>query len=559
MMKNKYTIGVDYGTDSVRSIVANIQTVEIVGSDVFYYPRWKEGKYCKPTINQYRQHPKDYVEGLETTIKNAITHSKIDAKNEIIGITIDTTGSTPCAVNNEGIPLAMLGEFQEEPDAMFVLWKDHTAIKEADHINHVSRTWGGIDYTKYSGGVYSSEWFWAKILHIYKKNSIVRNATYSWVEHCDWITALLTGCKDPKTMKRSRCAAGHKALWNEEWDGLPSEEFLITLDSSLKGLRENLYQDTYQNHQIAGNLCEEWSNRLGLSQSVVIGIGAFDAHLGAIGAEIKPNYLTKVMGTSTCDMLVSSNPEISTTLIKGICGQVNGSILPNCIGLEAGQSAFGDVYAWFTKLITQPNIDILLQSEVIDAKQKQKLIEEIKSKIILQLNKDAASLPLDSSSPLAIDWFNGRRTPDANQNLKAAITNLTIGINAAQIFKALVEATAFGAYAIIERFRNEGVIIEGLIGLGGVAIKAPFIMQTIADVCNLPIQIAKVEQACALGAAMAAAVAAGAHQNFEEAQKAMGQGFETTYYPDATKNIFYQKRYQQYKALGNFVETVEMK
>ncbi|TAG55940.1 MAG: ribulokinase [Cytophagales bacterium] len=551
---NKYSIGVDYGTDSVRSLIVNTANGAVRGSDVFYYPRWKKGMFCEQSKNQYRQHPSDYLEGLETTIKNAILQSKIIDINEIIGITVDTTGSTPCAVDKNGTPLAFLPAFENEPDAMFVLWKDHTGVKEADDINHHCRNWGGIDFTKYSGGIYSSEWFWSKILHIYRTNLKIKEQAFSWVEHCDWITGELTGITDPIAMKRSRCAAGHKAVWHEEWNGLPSEDFLVSLDSSLKGLRQNLFVDTYQNNESAGKICKEWASKLGLSENVTIGIGAFDAHLGAIGAEIKPNFLTKVMGTSTCDMLVSSNPKIAEMQVKGICGQVMGSILPNCVGLEAGQSAFGDVYAWFTNLILKPSIEIIEKSTHLNIETKHKIIDELQSDLIKNLNRDAAQIALTESDPLALDWFNGRRTPDANQNLKGCISGLKIGTTASEVFKSLVEATAFGAYAIIERFRNEGVVIEGLIGLGGVSIKSPFIMQTIADVCNLPIQIAKVEQAFAMGSAMAAAVAAGAHQDFAAAQKAMGHGFEKVYYPNKEKNKIYQIRYEKYIKLGRFME-----
>jgi L-ribulokinase len=319
----KYTIGVDYGTDSVRTVIVDTEDGNILASAVFDYPRWKQGKYCDPANNQFRQHPMDYIEGLETSVKEALSALSAEVINNISGISVDTTGSTPIAVDKSGTPLCFKKGFEENPNAMFVLWKDHTAVKEADEINTVSRTWGGIDFTKYVGGIYSSEWFWAKILHVIREDSDVRESAYSWVEHCDWIPALLIGNTKPSEIKRSRCAAGHKAMWHEEFGGLPSEEFLIKIDPLLKGIRSKLFDKTYACDVKVGNLSSEWAKRLGLNNSVVVGAGSFDAHLGALGGEIIPYYLSKVMGTSTCDMLVAPMKEIGDKLIHGICGQVD--------------------------------------------------------------------------------------------------------------------------------------------------------------------------------------------------------------------------------------------
>ena len=299
-MSAKYTIGVDYGTDSVRALVVNTKTGEEAGTAVFYYPRWKKGFFCDPASNQFRQHPLDYLEGLEYAIKNAIKDLDKKIVENIVAISVDTTGSTPVAVNREGTPLSLLPGFEENPNAMFVLWKDHTAVREADEINKLARNWGGEDFTKYEGGVYSSEWFWAKILYILRKDEAVRRAAWSWVEHCDWIPAILTGKTDPLDLKRSRCAAGHKAMWHEGFGGLPSEEFLVKLDPLLTGLRNRLFNETFTCEIKVGDLSEEWASKLGLSTKVAVGAGAFDAHLGAVGGEIAPYYLSKVMGTSTC-------------------------------------------------------------------------------------------------------------------------------------------------------------------------------------------------------------------------------------------------------------------
>ena len=335
----KYVIGVDYGSDSVRSVLVSEEGEEIASS-VHYYQRWKEGKYCNPAKQQFRQHPLDYLEGLESTLKAVVDELPAEERANVKAISVDTTGSTPVAVNAEGTPLALTPGFEENPNAMFVLWKDHTAIKEANEINDLARSWGGPDYTKYVGGIYSSEWFWAKMLHVLRDDESIQEAAYSWAEACDWIPYALTGEKDVTKMKRSRCAAGHKAMWHEEFGGLPSEEFLTKLDPLLAGVRERLYEDTYTSDVAAGTLSKEWAEKLGLTEEVVIGVGAFDAHMGAVGGNIKPNYLVRVMGTSTCDMIISPEDEVGDNLVKGICGQVDGSIIPGYIGLEAGQSVW---------------------------------------------------------------------------------------------------------------------------------------------------------------------------------------------------------------------------
>lgn len=554
MNSPKYTIGVDYGTDSVRTLIIDTSNGMEISSSVFEYPRWKTGKYCNPAKNQFRQHPLDYIEGLEFTIKDALRKAPVDTSERIVAIAVDTTGSTPIAINREGIPLSLTNEFAENPDAMFILWKDHTAVKEAAEINFLSKNWNGEDYTKYEGGVYSSEWFWAKLLHAIRQDEFVRKAAFSWVEHCDWIPALLTGNIDPLSLKRSRCAAGHKAMWHSDWHGLPSEAFLSKLDPLLKGLRDRLFIDTYTSDVRAGTLSNEWADRLSLPISVAVAVGAFDAHLGAVGGEIKPYYLSKVMGTSTCDMLVASRESIGNHLVKGICGQVDGSIIPGMIGLEAGQSAFGDVYAWFRNLLLWPVEQILSKTELIDPDSRYKLIEQLTDNIIPQLSISAEKIAIEESGLIALDWLNGRRTPDANQEVQGAIAGLSLGSDAPRIFRALVEATAFGTKRIVDRFIEEGVRIDGIIALGGVAKKSPFVLQVVCDVLNKPIQVACSEQACALGSAMAASVAGGIYSSFEDAQKSMGSGFEMVYQPVEENAAKYQILFREYCKLGRFIE-----
>lgn len=554
MSKDQYVIGVDYGSDSVRSVIINTKNGTELASSVFYYPRWQKGLFCDPAKNQFRQHPLDYIEGLEQSIKNCIQKAGGDViASAIMAIAVDTTGSSPVAVNQSGTPLALLPEFENNPNAMFVLWKDHTSVKEAMQINQHAAQYE-TNYLKYCGGIYSSEWFWAKLLHILRTDEAVKKACYSWVEHCDWLPFLLTGGNEVSNMKRSRCAAGHKALWAEEFDGLPPNDFFKSLDLVLDGFTERLYKDTYTADEPAGTISTEWAARLGLNENVVIGVGAFDAHMGAVGGQIEPYYLSKVMGTSTCDILVAPTADIDHQLIKGICGQVNGSVIPGMLGLEAGQSAFGDTYAWFKEVISWPVKNLLKNSVLIDAGTAAALEKELLDQIIPELSKQASLLPKTDEDELAIDWLNGRRTPDANQELKGAISNLDLGSDAPRVFRALVEATCFGAKNIVDRFIQEGIPVKGIIGIGGVAKKSPFVMQTMANVLNMPIRIHQFEHTCALGAAMFAAVVANIYPNVEAAMLAMGSGFDKEYIPEQETAAYYENRFLKYKTLGSYIE-----
>ncbi len=550
----KYVVGLDYGTDSVRALIVNAKTGAEAGTGVSHYKRWKQQAFCDASRNRFRQHPLDYIESLEEALRDALSQAPRGVADNIVAISIDTTGSTPVAVDKEGVPLALHPEFAENPNAMFILWKDHTAVREASEINKLAASWGGVDYTKYEGGVYSSEWFWAKLLHVLREDEIIRKAAHSWLEHCDWIPALLTGTKDLSRVKRSRCAAGHKAMWHPEWGGLPSEEFLTRLDPLLAGLRDRLYKDTYTSDVAAGQISKEWAGRLGIPETVTIGVGAFDAHLGAVGGEIKPYYLSKVMGTSTCDMVVVPDGELGEKLVQGICGQVDGSVIPGMLGLEAGQSAFGDVFAWFRSVLLWPINTMVGKSKHVPEETLRKLAEEMADNMIEELALAAADIDPEESGVLALDWMNGRRTPDANQMLKGVVAGLNLGTQAPAIFRALVEATAFGSRRIVDRFREEGVRIDGVIALGGVAKKSPFVMQIVTDVLNMPIEVARHEQTCALGSAMAASVVASVHTDFNAAQQSMGNGFEKEYRPRPAFVEKYERLYKKYCELGGYIE-----
>jgi L-ribulokinase len=496
----------------------------------------------------------DHIETLEGTVNEALTQAPLGSAAKIRAISVDTTGSSPGPVDHNGTPLALTPGFEQNPNAMFVIWKDHTAVGEAGEINRLAKSWGGTDFTQYEGGIYSSEWFWSKILHVHRNDARVRDAAYSWFEHCDWIPAMLAGETDPLAMKRSRCAAGHKAMWHDSFDGLPSDEFLVKLDPLLHGLRERLYTETYTCDTAVGNLSAEWAKRLGLSREVKVGVGAFDAHIGAIGGEIKPYYLTKIMGTSTCDVIVAPMKEMENKFVKGICGQVDGSVIPGMLGMEAGQSAFGDVYAWFRDVLMWPIRNIVGTSDLLDAHTRGTIIQEAEDRIIAVLSEAAEEVPLEESGLLALDWMNGRRTPDANQLLKGAITGISLGSDAPRLFRALVESTAFGARLIADRFKEEGVRIDGVIALGGIPKKSRFVMQVVTDVMNTRISVPRSEQTCALGAAICAATVAGIYPTIQEATRAMGSGFDTEYVPNPENARKYDGLYERYKNLGEYVQ-----
>lgn len=552
-MQNDLVIGVDFGTDSVRAIVVDPRNNEVLGEDTCHYPRWGDGKYCEPQHNQFRQHPRDYMEGLEASVRGAVKNAGAMAGKYVKGIAVDTTGSTPCPVNREGVPLALLAGFEDNPNAMFHLWKDHTAIREAEEINQVAAAWGGEDYTRFQGK-YSSEWFWAKILHTIRTDAKVKQAAWSWVEHCDWIPALLTGQTAPLTMYRSACAAGHKALWHSEFGGLPSQEFLAQLDPCLAGVNEH-YGGPPQTADVSiGPMTAAWAGRLGLSEQVIVAGSSFDAHAGAVGVGIEPHVLVKVVGTSTVDMLIEHYENLRGKDLKEICGQAENSIMPGYVGIEAGQAAFGDVYAWLKETLLWPIKQLLPSSTLLTAAQKNALSEDFSARIIPEITARCQAMPDDEADLIALDWFNGRRYPVVNEHVKSAVAGLQLGTSVPQLYKALVLATAFGSRRILESFLAEGLSIERIIAVGGIAQKSPFVMQILADVLNRPISVSASTQACAKGAAMYAAVAAGIYKTLQEAQAAMCEGFLSVYTPEKERVERYNGLYQKYLKLGEFVE-----
>ncbi len=550
-MNDKYVIGLDFGSDSARALLANASNGNEIASSVKYYPRWMEGKYCDPSKQQYRQHPKDYLEVMTYIIKDVLKQSPAEVANNVVAISVDTTGSTPILVNEKGIPLSLTEKHSDNPNALFILWKDHSSIKEAEKINSLNKNEEN-DYLKYVGGIYSSEWALAKIAHVMNEDEGLSGEAYAYIEHCDWMSSVLSGIEKPEDIKRSRCAAGHKALWAKEWGGFPPAEFLQKIHPKLAEFHSRMKSETYSSDVVFGSLTRKWATELGLNENVKVGVGAFDCHVGAVGGEIKPGTLARSIGTSTCDIMIASEKEVNNKTIKGICGQVDGSVIPGYIGLEAGQSSFGDVYAWFKSILAWPIENLLEKTSLINNETKLKLKEELLDQIIPELSEKAMKIPLEDTSVLALDWMNGRRTPDADEEVKGAVTGITLGSDSPKIFKALVEATAYGSKAIVERFLEEGVEINEIIGLGGVAKKSPFVMQTLANVINMPIKVATAEQTCALGASMFAAVVGGVYNTIEEAQKNMGQGFDASYSPDKDLVEKYADIYKKYLKLGAY-------
>lgn len=554
-MLSSYVIGVDFGTDSVRSILVDTQNGKVLATSVFVYPRWKQGLYCDPSKNQYRQDLRDHLEGLESTIRQVVQSAGVPI-DAIKGIGVDTTGSSPMALTDEGIPLSFLEEFRDNPNAQVILWKDHTSIKEAQEITALAKKWGGVDFTSFSGGIYSSEWFWAKILRVYRTDPQLETINPNWMEHCDYIAGELTGELHYKKIKRSRCAAGHKAMWNQSWGGFPAEDFLSELRPSLALIKRKLDAQTYTAVESLGTLCSEWAERLGLSTATYVSVGTLDAHAGAAGAGIQDGALVKVMGTSTCDMLVAPKAEGEDRLINGISGQVDGSIVPGMIGFEAGQAGFGDFLGWFKSLVTRPILELMHGSDILSSELKEEFSKEIEDRIwgILSEKAQHSKASNPKSHELVIDWINGRRSPDVNESMKAAIAGIGMGTGVGELYRSLVEALCFGSKRIVERFQDHGVTIQEIVGVGGIAKKSPFLVQAMADILELPIKVVDSDQTPALGAAIYASVACGIHSDFEEACQLIASQSSVTYFPDPEYRSLYRQKYEAYKKLGGFLE-----
>ncbi|HEY5715908.1 MAG TPA: ribulokinase [Psychromonas sp.] len=545
----KYAMGLDFGSDSVRSLLVDTSNGHEIASNVQFYKRWMSGLYCKPAESQFRHHPQDYIDSMTLAIQTVLQSVDSAVVENIVGIGVDTTGSTPAPIDADGNVLALLPEFSNNPNAMFILWKDHTSIEKAELINQLAHSGDFPDYTRYVGGIYSSEWFWAKAAWIAEQDADIAEHAYSWVELCDWVPALITGNQAPARLRRGICAAGHKALWHDDWGGLPGQDFLSAISPTLDGKREQMFDKVYTADQQAGLLSPEWAEKFGLPEGIAVAIGEFDCHMGAVGAGGQAHDLVKVIGTSTCDILMVDAEKIGDKTIQGICGQVNGSALPRFIALEAGQSAFGDIFAWYKRLLMWP-----IEKWVEDHPEQQDLLEQLDEQILIMLSDAAMKQAPSLDSPVALDWHNGRRTPNANQRLQGVMSGINLGSDACALFVSLVESTAHGAKAIMDCMVDQGVEVNRIIAIGGIAQKSPLVMQTCANVMGREIAVVKSEQCCALGAAIFAAVAAGVYSDALAAQKAMASPISNIYYPVLKNHHFHQQRYVSYRELGNHIE-----
>lgn len=535
----KYTIGLDYGTNSVRALIVNVATGAEVASAVWVYAHGTQGVILARDPNLARQHPADYVRGAEITIKQALATAKKNVRgfspDQVVGIGVDTTGSTPLPVDKEGQPLAFQKKFANNPAAMAWLWKDHTGVNEAAEITALAKKMRP-QYLAKCGGTYSSEWFWSKVLHCLRTAPEVFNAAYSWVELADYVPAALTGTESPDLFIAGVCAAGHKAMYNARWGGYPDKAFLSKFHPKLGALRDRLTPRVTTVDKSVGGLTPAWAKRTGLSTGTPVAVGAFDAHLGAVGSGVAAGTLVKIIGTSTCDISVASN-KTKLADVPGLCGIVDGSVLPGYFGLEAGQSAVGDIFNWFVNYIKP-----LGKAGTHEA-----------------LTAGAVQLKPGESGLLALDWNNGNRTILVDQRLTGMLIGQTLYTTPAEIYRALIEATAFGALTIINRFEEYGVKIKQVVNCGGIAEKNPVVMQIYADVTGRPMKISRSAQTCALGSAIAAAVAAGVYPNFAVAQKKMTGLKPHIFKPNPKAHAVYRELYALYRKLHDAFGTKEWK
>jgi L-ribulokinase len=538
-MTARYTIGLDYGTNSVRALIVNVANGAEIAASVLTYAHGTQGVILSRDPNLARQHPADYVAGAEIAIKQALAAAKKSVKgfsaDQVIGIGVDTTGSTPLPVDASGQPLVFNKKFAKNPAAMAWLWKDHTGVAEATEITALAKK-VRPEFLAKCGGTYSSEWFFSKILHCLRTEPAVFNAAHSWIELSDFVPAELTGTLAPDKFIAGVCAAGHKAMWNANWNGYPDKEFLSQLDPKLGELRSRLPARVHSIDRAVGGLTEAWAKKTGLKAGIPVAVGAFDAHLGAVGSGVAPGALVKIIGTSTCDIAISPNHQ-KLADVPGLCGIVDGSVLPGYFGLEAGQSAVGDIFNWWVNYI-QPHGE-KLSHKALDA--------------------EAMNLKPGESGLLALDWNNGNRTILVDQRLTGLLVGQTLYTTPAEVYRALIEATAFGALTIINRFEEYGVKISQVVNCGGIAEKSAITMQIYADVTGRPMKVSRSAQTCALGSAIAAAVVAGAHQNYATAQKKMTGLMPKIYKPNPKAHAVYRELYPIYKTLHDAFGTREWK
>lgn len=553
-MKKDFVIGLDYGSDSVRAVLVDAHSGEQIAEAVHAYERWKQGLYCDAAESRFRQHPKDYLEGL-----HVVLHGILDPHPEIAplvrAISVDTTASTPCLTDEHLQPLSLRDEFKDNPDAMFVLWKDHTGVEEAAEIERACAA-SPINYTQVSGYHYSAECFWAKVLHLLRTNADIRREARSVVECSDYITATLTGTTDPAKNRMGHCNAAQKMFWSEDWGGFPPEEFFASLDEALLPILHTMNANKYTCDKPYGTIAAEWADELGLNRDVVVGCGNVDSHQGAIGAGVAYKTAMINLGTSGCCMFVIPHEQLQGRIIDGVFGQADSCILPGLVGFEVGLSAFGDAYAWLRRTLAYPTLEILAKSDKVDEQTREALVEEMMDKILVRLGEDAARLPHREDAPFATDWFNGRRSPDPNQNLWGSLMGLRLSTGAPELYYAIVEATALAMKTIVDHLAERGIEFDSFIGVGGISQKSPFVMQMLADAIGKDIRVSECKQSCALGSAICASVVAGIYPTIEDAQHALCRPTIRTYSPDAEHRALLEKRHAMYRAAGRFTESM---
>ena len=527
-----FTLGIDYGTNSVRAIIVDCSNGREIGSCVVDYPTGEHGILLDPRDhNLARQHPGDYLFGLENSVRSALKRASADSgfsAGKVIGIGVDTTGSSPLPVDEHNVPLGLYEKWKNNLAAQCWLWKDHTSYGEAARITETAAK-HRPHYIAKCGNIYSSEWWWSKIWHCLNVAPEVWDAAFSWVELADYIPSVLAGVNDPRAIRRGVCAAGHKALYSDDWGGLPDKEFLSLLDPKLAEFRDRLYDKAYDATTAAGSICAEWAQKLGLPDGIPVAIGEFDVHYGAIGSGVDEGVFVKAIGTSTCDCCVV-HADKAIADIPGICGIVKGAILPGYYGIEAGQSAVGDLFKWWVQGVC-----------------------EGPAGLHAELTKEVTEQRPGQSGLLALDWNNGNRTILVDPRLSGLIMGQTLHTTRAEIYRALIEATAFGARAIIERIREYGVPIDRVVCCGGIAEKNPLLMQIYADVTGCTMYIVSSSQACALGSAISAAVLAGpekgGYADFHSAQAAMTSLKPVSYSPKPEHQSIYNRLYALYRQL----------
>ncbi len=537
-MEKKYVIGVDFGTDSVRAVVADLEDGSTRASGVAFYPRWKKGLYQHPDRAVYRQHPRDYLEALEEALKTAVQKLTPKEREQVGGIGVDTTGSTPAPADRNGTILALKEDMAEEEGAMFYLWKEHAALEEAAEVNRAFMG-GDVDFCTYMG-YYSSEWFWAKILHAVRVQPELRERAWIWIEHCDWIVGVLSGNTDPETMYHSACGTGHKGYWHSAWGGFPSDEVLASLDPYLVEVKHRFVRRPESSVTAVGRIASEWAEKLGLPGDVVISGSSLDSHAGAVGAGIREKTLVCILGTSACDMMVARPSFMEGKVIRDHAGQAEDSILPGYVGIESGQSAFGDLFAWFRDLLLWPVRQMTREPDGAGVLEKE---------LLSWLTREAEKLPSEPF-PIALDWINGRRYPVTDDSRKAAVSGLSLAVGAPCLYRSLVFAALCGLKRITDGMEQAGLEIDCVKAVGGIPGKSPFIMQMLSDLLNKPVEVPDDQQTSALGAAVYAAVACGRYKSAEEAVSHMTAHDGSRYVPDPEKHAFYLEKFGQYLELA---------